>query len=91
MAESEIKLPEEEFREIVELRDRIKENVEILGRISIRKHFLEMDLSSLNTEMSLNLKESEDLNTREKEVTEKIVEKYGEGKLDFSTGVYIKS
>ena len=91
MAESEIKLPEEEFREIVELRVRIKENVEILGRISIRKHFLEMDLSSLNTEMSLNLKESEDLNTREKEVTEKIVEKYGEGKLDFSTGVYIKS
>ena len=91
MAESEIKLPEEEFREIVELRDRIKENVEILGRISIRRHFLEMDLSSLNTEMSLNLKESEDLNTREKEVTEKIVEKYGEGKLDFSTGVYIKS
>ena len=91
MSNEEIKLHEEEFNEIVELRNKIRENVELLGRISIKKHFLEVDLSDLNTEMTLGLKESEDLNVKERELTEKIVQKYGEGKLDFSTGVYIKS
>jgi hypothetical protein len=91
MSTEEIKLQDDEFNEIVDLRNKIRENVELLGRISIKKHFLEVDLSDLNTEMSLGLKESEDLNVKERELTEKIVQKYGEGKLDFSTGVYTKS
>lgn len=89
--EKEIKLQEDEFNEIIELREKIRENVEILGRLNIRKHFLSSDLKILDEEIAIALAQSEELNKDEKRVTDTVIEKYGEGKLDFSTGTYVRN
>lgn len=87
----EIQLTEDEFKEILELRDQIRENVELTGRLNIELHFLKKDVASIEEEIAVHLIKSEELNSSERRVTQEIIEKYGEGKLDFSTGVYIRS
>lgn len=82
------RLTEEELKTISELRNEIFQNVEMLGRLNIRKHFLQKDLSEVEFEIVANLQKCEELDSKERELTNSIVEKYGEGNLDFQTGEY---
>ena len=91
MADNTIKLPEEEFKAILELRDAIRQNVEMTGRMNIQLHFLKKDIAEMEEELAIHLLKAEELNGEERRVTEEIVSKYGEGQLDFSSGTYIKS
>lgn len=88
MENNKIKLSEEELNSINDLRLSILANVETLGRLNIKKHFLQKDLAELEFEMINALQSSEELDTKERELTNSIVEKYGEGNLDFQTGEY---
>ena len=88
MENNKIKLSEEELASISELRMTILANVETLGRLNIKKHFLQKDLAEVEFELINALQSSEELDSKERELTNSIVEKYGEGNLDFQTGEY---
>jgi hypothetical protein len=88
MENNKIKLSDEELSSINELRLAILANVETLGRLNIKKHFLQKDLAEVEFELVSALQSSEELDSKERELTNSIVEKYGEGNLDFQTGEY---
>ena len=88
METKEIKLPEQDLVEINNLRVLIRENVDSLGNLSIRKHFLLKEISTVDGEIKAFLEKTEELNLMEKTKVNEIVERFGEGKLDFETGIY---
>jgi hypothetical protein len=88
MENNQIKLTEEELNSINDLRNDILTNVEMLGRLNIRKHFLQKDLAQVEMELISSLQKSEELDVKEREMTNSIIEKYGEGNLNFQTGEY---
>lgn len=84
------KITSEELERVNSLRGSIVENVESIGRFNIKKHFLVKELEAVDTEIFSLLRESEDLDQKEKTLINEIVEKYGEGQLNFETGEYTK-
>jgi len=88
METKEIKLSEQELIEINELRISIRENIDTIGNLNVRKHFLLKEISELDKDIENSLLETEHLNLSEKNKVKEIVEKYGEGRLDFETGIY---
>lgn len=89
--EQEIRISEDELKSIIDLRDQIRENVEIVGRLQIQKHFLANELQSLADQSVEALNKSVELGDLERKLTEEIVGKYGEGQLDFASGVYTRN
>jgi hypothetical protein len=88
MENKESKLTESELAEINELRLTIGENIDIVGNLHIRKYFLEKDMKSLEEEIKKVLQRTEELNALEKQKIDEIIQKYGEGRLDFQTGIF---
>lgn len=88
MEKNSVRLTQEELDSIISLRNLAKENVEKIGKLNIQKHFLESELDFVKEQLSVLYSESMKLNDQEKEKIDEIVGKYGEGKLDFATGVY---
>lgn len=88
MESKNIKLSEQELNSIIELRNLAKNNVEKIGKLNIQKYFLESELGFVNEQLSGLYTESMELNEQEKSKIDEIVGKYGEGKLDFATGIY---
>jgi len=86
--ENQIKLTAEELASVQELRESIRETVEASGKLNIRKHFIETELNEINNELSKIYAQSMELDSLEKAKIDEIVGKYGEGQLDFSTGIY---
>lgn len=86
--ENQIKFTEEELKSVIDLRDRVRTNLENIGRLNIRKHFLEMEMKALDEALASNLLETEDLSSEENRINEEISKKYGDGTLDFESGVY---
>ena len=82
------KLSQEELDSIISLRNLAKENVEKIGKLNIQKYFLESELEFVKEQLSSLYTESMQLNEQEKSKIDEVVGKYGEGKLDFATGVY---
>ncbi len=89
--ENNIKLTPEELQSIQTLREQAKENVDKIGRMNIQKFFLEKELEFVKEQLEALYSETMQLNEKEKEKVDEIVSKYGEGKLDFATGLYTKS
>lgn len=87
MAE-QIKVTEEELKTIWDLRERIRTNVESIGRLNIRRHFTQLELDQVNSDLNEAYAVSEDLSLEENRVVAEITTKYGEGDLDFESGVY---
>lgn len=83
-----MKLSQEELDSIVSLRNLAKENIEKVGKINIQKHFLEKELEFVGEQLLSLYQETLQLNEQEKSKIDEIVGKYGEGKLDFATGIY---
>jgi hypothetical protein len=86
----ESKLTREELEKIVTLRDSIRTNVEKIGKMNIQRYFLQKELDFVNEQLSLLYDESMALSEQEKASIQEVVGKYGEGQLDFTTGVYSK-
>ena len=90
MENNQIKITNQELEKVNSLRGSIVENVESIGRFNIKKHFLVKELESVEAELFALLQKSEDLDKSEKELINEIIEKYGEGQLNFETGEYTK-
>jgi len=88
MESKNVKLTQEELDSIVSLRNLAKENIEKVGKINIQKHFLEKELEFVGEQLLSLYQETLQLNEQEKSKIDEIVGKYGEGKLDFATGIY---
>lgn len=88
MESKNFKLTQEELDSIVSLRNLAKENIEKVGKINIQKHFLEKELEFVGEQLLSLYQETLQLNEQEKSKIDEIVGKYGEGKLDFATGIY---
>jgi hypothetical protein len=83
-----IKLSQEELDSIKDLRERIRTNVENIGRLNIKKHFTETELNLINLDLGVSYSETEELSREESKIVDGIVAKYGDGDLDFTTGIY---
>lgn len=83
-----IKLTQEELDNILILREKIRANVESIGRLNIRKHFIELELKGVQEDLIHSYEESENLSMEEDRLVKETVEKYGDGDLDFNTGIY---
>jgi hypothetical protein len=83
-----IKLSQEELDSIKDLREKIRTNVEKIGRLNIKKHFTEVELKLIDLDLGSSFSETEELSREENKLVDGIVEKYGDGDLDFTTGIY---
>jgi hypothetical protein len=83
-----IKISQEELDNILILREKIRANVESIGTLNIKKHFIDLELKSVQEDLSHAYEESENLSMEEQRLVNETVEKYGDGDLDFGTGLY---
>ncbi len=84
-------LTQEEVNAVQDLRGRIANNVQAIGRLNVRKHFLNLESSALDQELSNIYRDSEDLSAEEDRLVGGLKQKYGEGSFDFNAGVFIPS
>ena len=84
----QIKISQEELNSLLDLRERIRTNVESIGRLNIKRHFTQLELNQTVEDLNVAYSTSEDLSMEESRVVQEITAKYGEGDLDFNTGVY---
>ena len=84
----QIKISQEELNSLLDLRERIRTNVESIGRLNIKRHFTQLEMDQIAGDLDQAYSVSEDLSMEENRVVQEITAKYGEGDLDFSTGVY---
>jgi len=84
----QIKISQEELNSLLDLRERIRTNVESIGRLNIKRHFTQLELNQTVEDLNVAYSTSEDLSMEESRVVQEITAKYGEGDLDFATGVY---
>jgi len=85
----QIKISQEELNSLLDLRERIRTNVESIGRLNIKRHFTQLELNQTVEDLDVAYSVSEDLSMEENRVVQEVTAKYGEGDLDFNTGVYI--
>lgn len=85
---NQIKITDEELAQVRDLRDRIRTNVETIGRLNVQRHFAQLELDHIQSELNQTYIITEDLSAEETRVVKEISEKYGDGSLDFETGVY---
>ena len=83
-----IKISQEELNSLLDLRERIRTNVESIGRLNIKRHFTQLELNQTVEDLGVAYSVSEDLSMEENRVVQEITAKYGEGDLDFGTGTY---
>ena len=84
----QIKISQEELNSLLDLRERIRTNVESIGRLNIKRHFTQLELNQTVEDLDVAYSVSEDLSMEENRVVQEITSKYGEGDLDFNTGLY---
>jgi len=84
----QIKISQEELNSLLDLRERIRTNVESIGRLNIKRHFTQLELNQTVEDLNVAYSNSEDLSMEESRVVKEITAKYGEGDLDFNTGTY---
>jgi len=89
MAE-QIKLPEELLMEIQKLRDELTSNVVRIGRLNVEAAFHRKDLEILESEINSLYNYAEDISLRESDLQKRVTDQYGNGKLDFESGMFTK-
>ena len=82
------KITQEELNSLLDLRERIRTNVESIGRLNIKRHFVQMELNQIVEDLDQAYSSSEDLSLEENKIAQEILSKYGDGDLDFNTGIY---
>jgi hypothetical protein len=86
--ENQTKLPEELLLEIQQLRDELTENVLKIGRLNVQVSFYEKDLEIFRNELNKLYEEAAKISVREEEMQNRVIKEYGDGKLDFESGVF---
>jgi hypothetical protein len=86
----QIKLPEELLMEIQKLRDELTANVIRIGRLNVEAAFHRKDLEILESEINSLYDYAEEISLRESDLQKRVTDQYGNGKLDFESGLFTK-
>lgn len=89
MNETKIKFTDQELLEIRSLQEKFQEKVFDFGRLHLeRKHLLKVAKELENREAKIE-EEYSQLQTQETTLLERLTQKYGEGQLSLSDGMFI--
>lgn len=89
--EESVKLPEELVLEVQALKDELMDNVIKVGRLSVQKSFYEKDLEMINEQLSGLHDQAAVIYQKEEDLQQRVISQYGNGKLDFETGIFTKT
>ena len=84
----EIKFSEEELKELGELQQSYQEKQAILGQLAVQKILLDQQHEAIETRQAEVESEYGDVQQSERDLVQKLNEKYGPGSLDPQTGVF---
>ena len=87
-ASDEIKFSEEELKELGELQTSYQEKQAALGQIAVQKILLNQQVEAIENRQTELESEYEAVQQSERDLVQKLNEKYGPGQLDPQSGVF---
>ena len=87
-ASNEIKFSEEELKELGELQKSYQEKQNLLGQLAVQKIILNQQVEVIENRQVELEGEYEEVQQSERDLVQKLNEKYGPGQLDPETGVF---
>ena len=87
-ASNEIKFSEEELKELGDLQQSYQDRQAQLGQIAVQKIILNQQIEAIDNRQAELEGEYEEVQQKEREIVEKLNEKYGPGQLDPQSGVF---
>ena len=87
-ASNEIKFSEEELKELGDLQQSYQDKQAQLGQIAVQKIILNQQIEAIDNRQAELEGEYEEVQQKEREIVEKLNEKYGPGQLDPQSGVF---
>ena len=84
----EIKFSDEELKELSELQQSYQEKQAILGQLAVQKILIEQQVEAIDTRQAEVESEYSDVQQTERDLVQKLNEKYGPGQLDPQSGVF---
>ena len=87
-ASDEIKFSEEELKELGDLQTSYQEKQAMLGQIAVQKILLDQQIDAIETRQTELESEYEGVQQTERDLVQKLNEKYGPGQLDPQSGVF---
>ena len=84
----EIKFTEEELKELSGLQTSYQEKQAILGQLAVQRILLDQQVEAIETRQTEVESEYSDVQQTERDLVQKLNEKYGPGQLDPQTGVF---
>ena len=88
---SEMKFTEEELQSLQQLQNDYQEKQVNLGQLSVQRILLNQQLEALEARQVELESEYEGVQQQERDIVQKLNEKYGPGQLDPQTGVFTPS
>ena len=87
-ASDEIKFSEEELKELGELQQSYQEKQTLLGQLAVQKILIDQQLEAIDNRQAELEGEYADVQQTERDLVQKLNEKYGPGQLDPQSGVF---
>ena len=87
-ASNEIKFSEEELKELGDLQQSYQDKQAQLRQIAVQKIILNQQIEAIDNRQAELEGEYEEVQQKEREIVEKLNEKYGPGQLDPQSGVF---
>ena len=87
-ATNEIKFSEEELKELGDLQTSYQEKQTLLGQIAVQKILIDQQAEAIDNRQVELEGEYADVQQTERDLVQKLNEKYGPGQLDPQTGVF---
>jgi hypothetical protein len=84
----EIKFTEEELKELSGLQTSYQEKQAILGQLAVQRILLDQQVEAIETRQTEVESEYSDVQQTERDLVQKLNEKYGPGQLDPESGVF---
>ena len=85
---NEIKFSEEELKELGDLQQSYQDKQAQLGQIAVQKIILNQQIEAIDNRQAELEGEYDEVQQKEREIVEKLNEKYGPGQLDPQSGVF---
>lgn len=79
-------LTSQELTDIKSLNENVNKTVLSIGELDIKIYLIKKQLQELETEKSYLLSDYDKLQQKEKSITDLLLSKYGEGKIDLESG-----
>ena len=87
-ASDEIKFSDEELKDLGELQQSYQDKQAMLGQIAVQKIILNQQVEAIENRQAELEGEYEEVQQTERDLVQKLNEKYGPGQLDPQTGVF---